>query len=394
MSSSTIPAQRLITLSLVACVVAVAAAFFVTVMTSEPGTPDAIVDDPEHYSAISEAIVGGAVPYVDFPVEHLPGAVVPMLVTEFVTRVVPVHYVTAWALLMTISFVLTTALWRRVPLDFDAGWRFLCLSAFLLPVVLFRVEPWLMLLVAVSLVLSFERKAVASSVFAVLAVWTKAWPLVLFAIPYRLGKRRVAVVGAAVSSIPVLWVSMQSGFREGRAFDGIHTETVVGNILLVVRHITGEEPGVVASAGAAYATADTWAVLANAAIGLVFLAFAAYGISRTRSLPDLLAPVGLVVFAIMIGSPLFSAQFVFWLVPFVVFLRWNERQTFIAASALTTLSVAMWAPLQSYWAVVVLTRNLLLLALGVMWILAVASAGRSAGIVPSASQTEGSEQVA
>jgi hypothetical protein len=368
MSSSTIPTPRLITLSLAACVGAVAIAFAFSVLVAESSSSNALIDDPNHYQRISRSIIDGAIPYVDGQVEHLPGALVPMLGAELIVTVLPLRFFSVWVALMTACIVASAVLWRRVDVDFDAGVRFLALSAALLPVVLFRVEPWVVFLASLAIVLAFEARWVAGSVATVAAALSKGWPVVLFLLPYQAGRRRIALISGSISVLGLVWVAFLPGFQASRSFDGIHTETFVGSLLLVFRHMTDAELGVMSDAGAAYVTVGVAGPLINAAIGAIFLVVAVYAAMKTRSLPDLLVPVGLSVFAIVVGSPLFSAQFVFWLVPFVMFLGLTQRRLFLGIAVLTTLSVAGWSPLDLSWALTVVLRNGILFALGVTWV--------------------------
>jgi hypothetical protein len=132
--------------------------------------------------------------------------------------------------------------------------------------------------------------------------------------------------------------------------------------------MNGAELGVISEAGAAYVTVGFVGPLINAAMGAAFLVVAVYALIKTRTLTALLIPVGLSVYAIVVGSPLFSAQFVFWLVPFVLFLGLTQRRLFVGVAVLTTLSVAGWSPLDLSWAVTVVLRNGILLALGITWV--------------------------
>ncbi|MGI9586005.1 MAG: hypothetical protein ACR2N7_10490, partial [Acidimicrobiia bacterium] len=120
MTSSSVPTPRLITLSLAACVAAIAVSFMITVMVESSGGSNALVDDPNHYARISDAIVDGAVPYVDLSVEHMPGALIPMVATKLIAIVLPLRYFTIWVALMTACVVASAVLWRRVDLEFDA----------------------------------------------------------------------------------------------------------------------------------------------------------------------------------------------------------------------------------------------------------------------------------
>jgi hypothetical protein len=78
--------------------------------------------------------------------------------------------------------------------------------------------------------------------------------------------------------------------------------------------------------------------------------------------------IGIGVLGVILASPLFSAQFVFWLVPFVILIGIRKRVTFLVASLLTLTSLIVWEPETVLWGLVVVTRNTLLIGLGIAWI--------------------------
>jgi hypothetical protein len=136
-----------------------------------------------------------------------------MLATELIVTILPLRFFTVWVGLMTACIVASAVLWRRVDVGFDAGVRFLAMSAALLPLVLFRVEPWVVFLATLAIVLAFEAKWVMGSVATVAATLSKGWPIVLFALPYQTGRRRIAVISASLSVLLLVWVAFLPGFQ-------------------------------------------------------------------------------------------------------------------------------------------------------------------------------------
>jgi hypothetical protein len=266
-------------------------------------------------------------------------------------------------------FVISVAIASGLSSDFTAGRRYLLLSIPLLPLVLFRVEPWLMLWVVASLSFAFRSEWQRSSLSALVASLTKGWPIILLVLPFRSGHRRVAIWTGLATTLILVGVAMLPGFREGRAFEGIHTETFVGSILLVFRGFSGADPQIIGVAGAAYEAAGAWAVALNLMVGLPFVLLGFRAMVQDDGIEAQTTALGLVVLGIVLGSPLFSAQFVFWLVPFVLFLKLGHRTLYFAASTATLASIIWWEPAELAWSALVLGRNGLLIALAIGWTL-------------------------
>jgi len=219
----------------------------------------------------------------------------------------------------------------------------------------------------VSIVLALHKRWSGSAAMTVVATLAKGWPLVLLAYPWRAG-RKVAAGVAAVVSLGVLGlVSMTPGFQDGRAFTGIHSETIVGNLVLVGRHLTGSATGIDMTAGAAYVDVASIAVLLNLAIGGWFLVRGAVPAMRSYPIEHLVVPLGLAVMGIVLAGPLLSTQFIIWLVPFVMFLDRPNRLLFIGIGLVSMTSIIWWDPSSAVWAATILVRNVMLIALAVLW---------------------------
>jgi tetrahydromethanopterin S-methyltransferase subunit F len=270
---------------------------------------------------------------------------------------------------MGIVFVMSVGIANRLPTTYDSGRRYLLLSLPLLPLVLFRVEPWLMVWVVASLSFAFRSEWQKSSLAAVVASLTKGWPILLFALPFRAGQRRIALSAGVLTALLLFGIALLPGFREGRAFDGIHSETIVGSMLLAYRGAIGASPQLVGAAGAAYVGAGSWAAVLNIMIGLPFVLIGIRALSRSSEVRTQTIATGLVVAGVILGSPLLSAQFVFWLVPFVLFLKLGHRTLYFAASAVTLATMIWWEPAELAWSALVVGRNGLLLALAIAWAL-------------------------
>jgi hypothetical protein len=354
-------------LALIAVLFAVLAGLLILDLTAANGNQSPIAGDPPWYNAIATAILDGSIPYIDVQIEHLPGALVPMLLVGGISRVTAMSFEALWPFAMGAAFVVSVAFADRIPSNVDSGRRYLLLSLPLLPLVLFRIEPWLMVWVVASLALAFRGMWPAFVGATFIASMTKGWPIILFALPFRLGRKALAVGGAAATLIPLMAIAMLPGFREGRAFEGIHTETIVGNLILVFRAMAGSDLQLVGVAGAAYTEAGAFAVFANALIGLPFILISAALVLRRKSTDELVQALGVGLMGIILASPLFSSQFLFWLVPFVVLISTRWQRVYVVASIATLLTVILWVPLAPAWSVIVLARNALLIALSIGW---------------------------
>jgi len=270
---------------------------------------------------------------------------------------------------MGIAFVAAVAMADSFPTLTNGGRRFLLLSLPLLPLVLFRVEPWLILWVVASLGFAFGSSWGRSSIAAAIAAMTKGWPLILLTIPFRLGRRQLAATVAVLTVLALAFVALLPGFREGRAFEGIHTETIIGNLVLVYRDVFGSDLQLIGVAGAEYVSVGQWAVALNMLIGLPLLAVAIRNVLRQDTVVELIPSIGLGVLGIILASPLFSSQFLFWLVPFVLFLVAGRQLTFTVIAVMTLLTIVLWNPWTAGWNLLVLARNALLLLFAVMWAL-------------------------
>jgi len=332
------------------------------------GSQSPIAGDPGLYNVLITAILNGEIPYLEYPLEHLPGAVVPMFAVEGLSRISGVDFETLWPAAMAIAFIATVGMASTFPTEFDAGKRILWYSLPLLPLVLFRIEPWLVLWVVASMMFAFRRSWPAQVAATAVASLIKGWPLLLFALPFQLSKRKLAVVSAAATFAVLIVIALTPGFREGREFSGIHTETVVGSLALVFRSLRGVDAQLIGAAGASYTAVPAAFVGVNALFGVPFLVVAGIQTFRTSDPARLIRTIGLGVLGVLLASPLFSTQFVFWLVPFVIFTRQRARQTFLLVSILTLLSIMVWAPRTLFWDVIVLGRNVLLILLGIVWV--------------------------
>ena len=161
------------------------------------------------------------------------------------------------------------------------------------------------------------------------------------------------------------------GFRAGRSFSGIHLETFAGALVGFIRSVRGEQLGLFEAAGAVYidvpdATPYIQAGL-GIGIGLVFAWLVMKNPPTSNQVPHLLAGVTL---ALLLASPLLSAQFLLWPLLFIALIpakvpRWGA----FVLSILTLAYVVLWTGLFTWpglWLGLIVVRNavMLLMILG------------------------------
>lgn len=319
-----------------------------------------------------QRLFSGELPYVDFDFEHLPLSIVPMAAAQAVSELtgIPFSYPFMVLMLAAVFFtgVLVVRIGGRLGVE-DAGLRFVVMATPMLLIIPFRVDA-LSVLLAVSAVYyastERERASFASAAGGVLA---KGWPVVLAAADWwRLRRGRAvvllaftAVVGGAMLSLP--------GFRAGRDFVGVHQETLTGSLVVVWRLLLGDSAGIVDSAGAVYVATGRWSVALNLAIGAGVGLAAITVIRRSFTWAGGIALTGALTYAVLLGSPLLSTQFLMWPIPFVALTGGTRSRWLLTSAALASVVLTMtWSPFALWWHSGWLIRNVLLLAAAVSFV--------------------------
>ena len=332
-----------------------------------------MASDPLQYRDRMEAIFDGAVPYVEADFEHLPVNLVPMALAwvaggsrgDFAYWVV-------FALLMVAALYLLTeslAVIGSALGDGRTALRWLAIAGPLFPLVIARNDPLVTVLAVLAARLWIERGRRGADVLLVGAVLAKGWPLVMLADAWWRGRRRAALVIGAVSITMVGAVSLTDGFRETRAFRGVHTESLAGGVLGLVRVVRGEGLGMISTAGARYLDAPGWMRAAGLLVGLALAAAALGALRADYSARRAFTLTGALVGAVLVMSPLLSPQFVLWILPFVALAadRPGVRLAF-GVSGLSMVLIAYWRVMEAgaaWWWLTLNMRNVLLLALAV-----------------------------
>lgn len=360
---------RLLIAAITACFGAYLLAYFFTVLDIENVIRTALVSDIQAYEAIGSEILDGHLPYLDMAVEHLPVSVLAIVGLSWLANLIGVGLELVWVPVMAAVFIVSVTVIDSVDHEEPAGFRYLAVATPLLPLVLFRLEPLVILLTAVAIAAYAARRYATGGVWTAIGVLAKGWPITLVAYPWKSGRRWIAASVVAVSGIVLMGVGGSAGFREARSFDGIHSETIVGNLVLVWRHLTSTALDSVGAAGAVYVTVPNWALFANMIPGILILIVAIVVVAtRGTTFRQLTVTVGLSVLGIMLMSPLFSTQFIFWLVPFVAFATIDIRRLYVVTAFIGLAIVTIFEPHSFIWALEVLAKNVAIVWLAIVWI--------------------------
>lgn len=341
-----------------------------------------IGDIPIYQSRI-DAIIGGAWPYLETDLEHLPLSLLPLLTAHGIGSLLgDLPLGTTLSLLNAV--ILAVVLWVMGRLGTavgrpDAADRWLLLITPLLPVLLFRLDPISLLFAALGFIYVLRDRPAASWTSTALGVAARGWPVVLAWSMWRRRRNWAAVTMLAATALMAAGLLLTQGFREARSFTGIHVETVAGSLLTTLRLATGADPASIGAANAHYVDATGWVVLANAALGAAVVA-AAFIVGRPR---DEATQLALLAYGVILVSPLLSAQFVVWPTIFVALTARGPVRFVAATGALTTVLLLLWAPMSLWWEVLLVLRNGMLLATPVL--LARAARPSTGNLQPSSS---------
>jgi hypothetical protein len=343
--------------------------------------PSAILaGDPVIYRERMVELFSGKLPYVDFPFEHLPGMVIPMALAWLLggslsERGYLLTFAALMAILLWMSGMLIRALEARIGArGITSQWLVVLLP--LLPFVLFRNDAWPLFLTLLGLYwLASGRSRLAAAV-GLLATLTKLWPAVIGASAWWRGKRGAALISGPMGVGLAVLVVLSPGFATAQAAGGLHTETLIGSAVGLVRSLAGGPLGLTRTA-AVYLDAPGWFQLGNLVVGgwLGWAALRAYRHARSWHQAWLLT--GVAVLGLILASPYFSTQYLLWLSPFVAAASPRTVRSGMAINLLSLLLITTWWQLftaSPWWWAVLLLRNLLLLGLG-MSLLSQATAG-------------------
>jgi len=333
------------------------------------GHPTPLTADPHLYSEAMEQLFSGEIPYIDFPYEHLPLAIVPMAGAQVIAAPLGIPYGNPFTLIMLIIIFLSGLLVARIGDELDlegAGLRWVILMAPMLLIAPFRIDALSVLLAVAAVYLAITGREGASLTAAMGGVLAKGWPVVLAAADWWRGRRSRAIALVGFTAVIGAMLLATPGFREGRSFVGVHQETLSGTLVIVWRLLSGSEAEIVSAAGAVYVETGVWALALNLLVGIA-IAVAALTVLRQRfSWRGGVALTGSLSYAVLLASPLLSTQFLLWPIPFVALTGSKQgRWLLTAAGALSVVLTGLWLPGTLWWHAAWLVRNLMLVTAAV-----------------------------
>jgi hypothetical protein len=359
--------RQLILFASIACLGSIAYSLSAALLALNHVLTTGLVGDVFAYAEIADAVFEGGIPYIDTRVEHLPVALVPVLTLQAASRITGVPIWLVWPGAMSALFIASTVYVDRFDAERPAGFIYIAVAMPLLPLALFRIEPWIVLLTAMAIASFLKNRTVQGAALTIAATLGKGWPIVVALLPWKRGRRAAALVSVGVSIAALVVVASQEGFQAGREFDGIHTETLIGSTVVLWRHLMGDPLQIFSVAGARYVAAPDWSVAVNAIAGLIAAGVAVVVARRKLDDRRIISLIGFSILAIILVSPLFSTQFIFWLAPFVAGTAVVNRKLYVAGALFALASITIFHDKTLLWSVEVFAVNVLMLALAFEW---------------------------
>ncbi len=352
-------------LFVLAAVLAFVIAIALASLTSMTAATTPFFGDPALYEESMERVFSGQIPYIDFPFEHLPLSALPMALVYGLSQATGISYIPLFGVVSLAMLYATGEVVDRIAVRIGvkgAGTVWVWVVGPILPLVIFRVDALSVLLASAATLLAIQSRESASLAASFGGILAKGWPVVGAAADWWRGKRAQAIaltIGTVLLGVALLTIP---GFRSGRQFVGIHQETLIGALVATIRGITTSDIGLVGAAGATYIEVGQWAIIATLAIGAVVGAWALLALRSPFSWPGGISLTAVLVFALLLGSPLLSAQFLLWPMPFVAVI--GTRKTRVAlsiAGGMSMLLVGYWLPGSAWWHAFVVARNTVLI---------------------------------
>jgi hypothetical protein len=127
-----------------------------------------------------------------------------------------------------------------------------------------------------------------------------------------------------------------------------------------IRSLQGADSGINTVAGAVYVEAPLALLLIGPALGVGMMILTRSMWRNPVSVRAAAQLLGVVTFALLLASPLMSAQFLLWLTPWLVFFEDRRIRRLFISAALVTLALLMhWTPSSFLWQSGLVLRNLI-----------------------------------
>jgi Glycosyltransferase family 87 len=359
-----------------------------------------IVDTPV-YREYGEAVLDGEVPYRDFDVEYpplaLPAFIVPALASE--DRYERVFELVMWAcaVAMLAFVVLALRAAGAGPTRLLAAAAFVGLAPLALgSLVLSRYDLWPAALTAGALAAFVSGRDRLGYVWLALGAAAKIYPLVLLPVALawtlrRRGRREAALgLGITIGVLGVILLPFAAIAPDGLADSlgrqlgrPLQIESLGAGLLLAAHQAGIYEPTVVSSHGSQNLDGPLLDALAAVQSALQGLAVLAVWFAARRG--SLLAGAAAAVTALVAFGKVLSPQFLIWLIPLVPLVAGAAGLAAAGLLAAGLVTTQLWFP-HRYWDVValepvgvlVLVRDLLLVALFAVLLIAVIRRGSGA----------------
>jgi len=328
--------------------------------------PDAILaGDADAYRDRMEQLFSGAVPYVDYPFEHLPVMILPMSLAWLLGGFADLRsYVFAFAGVST--FCVLLAGWAMRGVEQRVGppaltVRWLLLTVPLLPFLLFRNDSFAVLLVVAGFLMLLRGKEVAGSISFLAGVFAKLWPGVWAPIEWWRGHRARAAL-LAVASLAALLLMLSPAVQSIQDPRGLHTETLAGSIVGLTRSWQGVDLRLTSTA-AVYIDAPRLGLILDLGLGLLIGAVTLTRFRRKFEWRSAWMTLGALTAAGLIASPFFSTQYVSWVTPFAA-AESSAAKLMLIVNLTSLILITTWFDLfdgsVQWWSLLV-ARNLLFL---------------------------------
>jgi Glycosyltransferase family 87 len=338
----------------------------ITVIVGVPHFPDAAA---ERFVQIAHA---AGLPWRDSPVEYAFG-------DWLVIRAVGWGSVaTARALLGVVAFTADLVAWRAVAYGWGraAAVRYLWLGAPLLISIYRRSDLVAVALAALGLALALRGRERAGGVTLGASILVKAWPLVIspaLAIERRSRALTTAAIAVATGLVGWLLLGGTDALRQVGMFRGATGWELESTIGAVVWAVTGNhrfEAGANRT-GTVPGAAPPLLLLATLAVVTAIWLVARRRTDTTSAGPPALAAVA----ALLVFAPVFSPQYVVWLLPWAAIAGGDGRRW----TRLASVPVILTGTLATLWyldvdlgpglnQLVLIVRNLSVLAIPIVWL--------------------------